>query len=543
MQFSKKNKYILLTLLVILNIIFRIPSIPHEYGVDTFVVHSYANLISSHGFANWIVHPLSIFGMYPFSIPSAVPFMQSGYSQSTGLNMEYTILLTSIIIGLIGMFTSYFMAKEMKDDDLFALLVSYTFSLSPVFLSYTIWTTSTRHLFIALVPLFILGLLRSYKKHQDRLRYILLTIVLFILLGTIHHLVILLAPILIAYSIALIFEPIKIKYYAFNKKINLVSLIVLFIWFSIYMLFIALQVYQLYFYKDFNILWKYQSGFFSSGFDAKSLFINMFVDYGSKIGILSLFGVLGLVILFKKSKRKLYQNFLLMILLIFAPIISMGWYVPLVLLPFFCVLLVYGMLKLINFKIIQKFAVYLILICLLMSTVFSIFMLSHWDILTLPLIQKVKYLQDSTYNLGIYLKEYGGSSFVSNAKEHKISAVSELPVITPPETTYIFDFFNKSDLGINRSSLSLSSLANLDDPQAIYKVNPKIYTDLTKEYNYDVDSDLWKQFNSRYNIKYVVQNNAIFHGRRFASDGLYRSAAMKKPKIYDNSKLGVWYVG
>jgi hypothetical protein len=261
--------------------------------------------------------------------------------------------------------------------------------------------------------------------------------------------------------------------------------------------------------------------------------MNMLVYYWSKIGILAVLGLLGLVFLFKKPKRELYQNFLLIALLLFAPIITMGWYVPLFLLPFFCVLLVYGMLKLITHKKLQKVAQQLVIICLLMSVVFSIFMLWHWD--TLMPEQKGNYLRDSECNLGAYLKGYGitGSSFVGHG-ETRISAVSELSL--PPPYPTMFEFINESDLGINRS-ISLSALSHLDDPNALYK--PKI--DYRFEYfnqPRDIDSDTRNQYDLKYNINYVVQELGIL--------GLYHklfsTVSEKKPKIYDNGNLSTFYI-
>lgn len=541
MNFSKRNKYALLVLLVLLNIVFRIPTSPHELGTDSFKIHSYANIISSYGFGNWIIHPLSIFGMYPYSTPSAVPFLQSGVSQSTNLSMEYTILITSIIIGLIGMFTAYIMAKEIKNDDLFALLVAFCFSLSPLFLSFTIWMTSARHLFIALVPFFIWALMRCYNKSQSRLKYIILIIISFVILGMIHHMVLLLVPVLAAYVGALIFRRVKMKYYIFNNKINLVTFMTSIIFFIVYISFITLQVFRLYFYEDFNIWWKYQSGFFFHGTGAEALFGNMIVDYASKVGILSLFALPGLLIFLRKSKRNLYQNFLLMALLAFAPIITLGWYVPSVLLSFFCVLLVYGILNLNNVKPIQKFVTHLIAICILTSTIFSIFMLWNWGIV-MP-SQGTDYLQDSTKNMGLYLKDYHttGTSFISNYDERKISSVSELPY-PPPDTAYIFSLINESDLGIN-SSFSLSSLAHLDDHDAIYKPNINYRAEYRGQ-SYDIDSDRKKRYNLKYNIEYVVQDNMML-GKAYSGrpDKFYLSVSEKTPKIYDNNELSVWYIG
>ena len=334
-----------------------------------------------------------------------------------------------------------------------------------------------------------------------------------------------------------------INYAIFNKKVDLVSLFVPFIWCVTYILCIALQVYQLYFYKGFNVWWKYQRGFFFHGTDAQSLFMNMFVDYWSKIGILALFGLFGLLIFFKKSKREFYQNFLLITLLLFAPIFTLGWYVPLVLLSFFYVLLAYGMIGGINLKRIQKFASQLIIICLLISTVFSIFMLYNWNILMPG--QKAD-CRDSDCNLGLYLKTHStvGASFVSNYKERMISPVSELPN-PPPDSAYIFDLLNESDLGIYKS-FSLSSLTHLDNPDAIYKTSIDYRAEYRGQSN-DIDSDSRKKYNSKYNIKYVIQDNMILGkvrtNRGIFSERFYSSVTDKKPKIYDNGKLSTWYVG
>ena len=538
MNFSKRNKYVSLMLLVILNIVFRIPTVPHEIGEDTFKIHAYANIISERGFANWVVHPLSLFGMYPLSYPSAVPFMLSGCSQSTGLNVEYIILVTAIIIGLTGMFTSYIMAKELKNDDLFALLVAFTFSLSPIFLSFTIWTASTRNLFMALVPLFVWGLLGYYNKPQSRLKYVLLIFILFMILSTTHRMVLLLAPILIAYCIALILNNLKkkenlhfsipFKNYHFIERFK--PYIPLLIFSGIYIFFIVLQMNRLYIYKDFNIWWKYQSGFFFMGRDPGTLFMNMVVDYASKIGILSVFMIVGLTIFLKKSEREFYKNFSLVVLLLFAPIITLGWYVPSVLLVFFCVLLVYGLLYLINFRKIQRFTTCLIIIFLLISTIFSIFMLWNWDIMTNS--QKAGYIRGSTINAGTFTKEYGvpGSSFLPDSRH--ICAVAEMPYPLL-DCAYIWDLINKSELKIERRNLSLSSLMSFDNPETLWEMNVRkddYYT------NPNRDIDRMGDYLSKFKIKYVITRY------RPIKDPFYSSVFEKKPMIYDNNKLSVWYI-
>lgn len=545
-KLSIKSKYYILLLLAVLNIIFRIPTSPNELGIDSFKIHSYSNLISADGFANWILHPLSVFGMYPFSTPIAIPFLQSGISQSTGLSIKHTILITSIIFGLIGMITSYIMAKEIKNDNLFALLVSFSFSLSPLFLSYTIWTASTRNLFIALIPFLIWGLLRSYSAHQKRWKYLMLTIISFLFMGMVHHLSLLLIPIILSYLISIVLKYIKVEFYISNSKINLATIPVLHIYIITYVFFIVLQVLKLFVYRDFNIWWQYQSGLFFKGNDALTLFGNMIIDYSSTIGILSLFAIIGIVITLRSSSRTVSQNLTLITLLAFAPIITWGTYIPLALLPFFCILIVDGILYLRDVKSLKKYNSYLIFACILISVIFSTFMLWNWDVLVHN--QNAEYLKHSTEEMGIYLKNYhaNDSSFVTNcdavnSNARKISAVSEIPY-PPPDTVYIFNLLNESDLKIN-SSFSLYSIAHLDDPDAIYKSNVD-YLAESRGQSYDVDSDPRKKYDLKYNIKYIIQDNKRL-GKAFTNspDAFYSSVVEKKSKIYDNNELSIWYRG
>ena len=115
MKFSNRSKYILLGLLVLLNIVLRIPSYPHQTGYDSFHTSILANIISLLGHAGWWVHPLSIFGMYPYSYASAVPFMLSGISQLSGLEMEITVLIFDVFVGLLSIFMVYLLAGMIRD--------------------------------------------------------------------------------------------------------------------------------------------------------------------------------------------------------------------------------------------------------------------------------------------------------------------------------------------------------------------------------------------------------------------------------------------
>ena len=93
MKFSKKNNCILFALLIFLNIIIRYPITQHSFGTDSFFIYTLATSISEHGYAKWVIHPLSLLGVYPLSYSSMYPFLLSGTSISTDLSIEYIIFI------------------------------------------------------------------------------------------------------------------------------------------------------------------------------------------------------------------------------------------------------------------------------------------------------------------------------------------------------------------------------------------------------------------------------------------------------------------
>src|SRR4030067_2271290 len=110
MKMSTRTKILLFALLALINIILRIQAAPYEIGYDSFFIHIIANSISEFGYAKWLLHPLSVFGLYPFSYSSSVPFILSGISQISGLEMHSIVFIFGMILGILSMMTAYIMA-------------------------------------------------------------------------------------------------------------------------------------------------------------------------------------------------------------------------------------------------------------------------------------------------------------------------------------------------------------------------------------------------------------------------------------------------
>jgi len=211
MQYYVPNstKFILMALLLLLNLVIRIPSIPHEKGYDSFFIHSLANSISNFGAAEWWINWMSVFGLYPYSYASAVPFTLSGLHQLTGIEMELVILLFCVILGLLGIFTAYLFAGVIYDNFIFKFIMALLFSLAPGIMVFTTWEISTRGPFIIFFPLFIYLLLKS----NNPLKKCTLLIITFILIFATHHYAYFLIPLSILYVFTIILKNIKISFF------------------------------------------------------------------------------------------------------------------------------------------------------------------------------------------------------------------------------------------------------------------------------------------------------------------------------------------
>jgi hypothetical protein len=151
----------LILFLIALNIAIKYPWITSETGVDAFVMHNLTNTIALDGNAKWITNPLSIFGFYPPSYPSGGMFLTSAFAQTSGLTVHLSILLESVLIGIIGILGAFLLAREIKkDDDLFAFVLAFIFSLDNECLG-----VSYKNSFHGLYTVFHVDLIKNTQRY------------------------------------------------------------------------------------------------------------------------------------------------------------------------------------------------------------------------------------------------------------------------------------------------------------------------------------------------------------------------------------------
>lgn len=406
MKLSKKIKFELFILLIILNIILRYSILHHETFNDSFEMHILSNSVTEFGEARWWVHPLCVIGMYPSSYTSATSFILSGISQCSSVDVETVIFIYGIIFGIFSIFASYMLAGMLYNDDFFKFLVAFGFSTSQGILTYTTWTASSRSPFIILLPLFLYALLQS---RNNPMRFGIVTIVLTVLLLTTHHLVYFLAPLFAAYFVGILIY--KLKYHAKAIAIpeNLIP-------FSILLTFCVMAAVPFLTHK-----------FMSIGSKWNALAI-MFNEYPRYIGILVFLSFGGFMhLIFKSEKRCVEWIFLTMLIFLTVFIFQvayMKWFVII-----FAILLAgVGFTNLRKLRVTKKKSgTIVIILFMLLSVSFS----GYFQFLR---TYEDRTINDNEYVSALWIKENikGMGVGICNSRwtTWKISSISCLPFLT-----------------------------------------------------------------------------------------------------------------
>ncbi|UCH88890.1 MAG: hypothetical protein JSV49_11745 [Thermoplasmata archaeon] len=558
MRFNKRTTISFFMFLVFLNFTVRYYLLgTHEEGADSFLIHSLANTITTYGNAKWIIHPLSYFGLTPLSYPCAVPYLLSGISQISGVNMETSVLIFSFTSSIIGLGAAYVMAMEIKRDHIFAFTIAFIFSLAPIFVEFTMWEATTRTLFIAFLPILVWSLLRTYGDQPKKGINIFMCILFFTMLGTIHHMFLMLPLFLIAYFTSLfiynrVIKKITKEHWAFRYQ-TLIFIIVLIIFFLPQ--FSHQGIYS-------TTSWqKYQTGMFFNGEEKYIIFLNMLVDYWSRIGLFGFLGLIGLIALVYHPKKKIIDDikryrfkksqneiFVIVCLLATIPFVTMGIYVSLIFLPFYSIIIGYAMVRIIkilrrNKHILRVF----VIIFILTSVNFTIFMNHHWN-------QSITSQQASehTYSASIYLNKHFDNTTLSNDGlfAARISAFSEMPCLPlggphaawyPPDLL-VYDFADVEDYTFSRLSFDAVILTQSD---YLYTTNFGINANkdwnslMRSETNDKNNYPLYDRYEIEQVIEYLPHEHKYYYWSERKSDFM-RSLDDNNYILYDNGEARIW---
>ncbi|UCE37891.1 MAG: hypothetical protein JSW00_01210 [Thermoplasmata archaeon] len=550
MKFSKRVNFLLLSFLITLNVALRYPTVQHELGADSFVIHILGDSITRHHYAKWILHPLSYIGLYPFSYPSAYPFLAADVSVSTGLDVESSIFLISIALGLIGVFGTYFLAREIKKDDLFCFVAALTFTLSPVFVRTTFWQASTRNLFVALAPSCMLLLLKTRGFAINRLN-ILFVITLFTV-GTSHRLGVFMIFILIAYLTGVIMFalykqilPMTIKSKKLNRSFRIAGPLIIT---GIFVALLGMLISGNNPLQGAQGLVVYQETVFFTGRSIPILLLNLFVSLIGRIGFMILFAMIGFAYLIWKKNKGLYEVFIVVSLIFIFPTIGMRTYSSYFFLIFFSLLAGYSFLQIFKFlkrKKVTGLALAIMAAALIASVGFHSYMWSHWRVTDYT-------MTEPTYDCAIYVKYNTNNTYIANngLKAARISAISGkscLPIggatlVDNGPEQLIYDYLHEEDYQIIPIAIDKITVGS----DALYKAKGagNVEQDWTTIHQTQCD-DVSDQLIIKYRLQYsVVDKNWLTGYWAFARSYYSRfltSSIEARYKIYDNGAYEVWY--
>lgn len=513
-EVSKKNKIILLILLLVLNLILRIPSIPHEKGTDSFFIHALANSITTFGQAKWWINWLSVFGLYPYSYASALPFCLSGVSQAIGIintDMEKSILIISMIIGLFSIFVSYTLAGRIYEDFLFKFLVALFYSTSQGVLVFSTWEPSSRGIFIVFFPLFLFCLLSDVKY----LKKIPLLLLMGVFIASSHNYFYFLIPSAITYIILILILKLlpkkKVNIYGGNflNYIYIISLLSAF-----FVLFYMVKI--------------------SPQYGSKGSIINVLIVNIRYIGPLIIFAISGTTYLTLKKRKKINEWYFLIIITLLLPFLYNNIYGVFVFFLFPLIFIAIAFRNLLEVSSKSKIGKLLIVVLILISVTFS----SYYCHYRTKDTQEINwYMEDSTYVISLWSNEYvpqsshgfgiGESNRVFPTSDgHPIMAISE-----PSDLAY--GLINGSQMELVKVS-PFSSKFYLESPYKLEN-NKNPEAELNWILEHEIDYRTVELILDKYNYSYFIMPSK--------SSGLgIESTKSKKNCILDSGEISIWLI-
>lgn len=512
-EISQRKKVILFALLIVLNIILRIPSIPHEKGADSFFIHSLANSITQFGQANWWLNWLSVFGLYPYSYASAIPFSLSGTSQLTGLTgleMEKAIFLFSMSMGLFSIFAAYILAGAIYNEFLFKYITALFFSISQGAMVFTTWEISARGPFIIFFPFFMYILLKKIKI----MKTLLLLVFVGIFLASIHHYFYFIIPLLSVYILLKLLSVVKLSPIKYEN--------------SCYLYIIALIVSFTYPFFTRTLI------------EAGSRYQWMITAFSINIryvGPILIFFLGGLACLIFKKDKKFEELYYLVCILIFIPTMYSHKYGVYLLLIFIIIFVAMGfrnLLALYEKNIISKRILTLFIVLVLLSfTIFSGF----YNHARTGDSKNYWYLPEITYKAAEWSNTYipdNSYGFGLSGDTWRLLPTSDGHPVAPVLSAQILAYrlMNESDIKLVEVDPG-SSDYYFEGPYVVEK-NTDVGGAVNGFTGFDnIDDVRAMRIVDRFNVTYIIDDI-------YSPKPIIRSIETKKSNIFNNGRIRVW---
>ncbi len=427
MILPRRTVYLLLGVLAVGTVLFRYPlAAAHEMGSDTMFVHTLTLGILRDGRAVWYLNPLSLFGLYALSYPSAIPFVFSSVSSLANMPVEAAMLVFGWVVSLAGALGSFLVARMIRRDDVFALLIATVFSLSPYFVKDTFWVGSTRGFVVAMTPAFLILLIRSVRTFL--LQDMAVALTLFVVMMAIHRMGFLAFFLIVSYLFAMPFYKVVQR-----LRFNLVrhERTVRYGLSTAGILAFAAVLYAEYAEPGItgaNFIEQYRSGAFLQGDSFPILVLNMAISLTGKVGPAFPLILIGIPAYVWHRPKEPVDMFVLTTIFVFMPLLAMRDYMAEFLIPVFAVLIVIGLFWIRDrFPSRRKVIASALIILLAGSVAGSWEMKDYWSNQYATDAQ----IPEETYGAAIYLRHSTSGVLVGNdgLLAGQLAAISGRPVL------------------------------------------------------------------------------------------------------------------
>ena len=118
---NSRNLTLLLSLVIILAIAIRIPYIPNETGVDSYLIQWHSQSIIKEKYALWLTHPSAIFGYLEYTYPVFVSFLNAITATFLNISLSRAILIIDFFVAVFGTLSMFIFAKEFSKNNPIAI--------------------------------------------------------------------------------------------------------------------------------------------------------------------------------------------------------------------------------------------------------------------------------------------------------------------------------------------------------------------------------------------------------------------------------------
>jgi hypothetical protein len=485
--------------------------------------------------------PLSLFGLYPMSYPSADPFLLAAFSQVSGVSVETAILLVSLALGVFGVFVSFGMAREFFNDNLFGVSVAFFYGLAPRLLNFTLWTSSSRGLFMILLPGFVWSIIRVMRDPKPK--NVGMLIVILLLLGVTHHLTALLLAVLGA-GIASVILLLVLRVLRLN--LPRATLTRPFRKMSPYFalgVFVAVASAMV---VNVGILSQYAQGELASGSSFSVELFNLGVSLMRSVGLSLILAVAGLVILVHRKNKGISESLVLLSFLGLTPTLFLRAYTGFYILPF--VTLLAG-LTVVRLAAIQRRRIRVLLLAAAFATagILSAGIL-RYEVNHSPMMSL------DTYSTALYVKSMTpGQVVLSNDGLRGVQVASTagcayLPVggastlFQSPELL-AYRFFGPGEVIASLYRVSIGDIG-LDSDSPFFTSSIQAEGDWVSimRSGYGAQTEVMLRYHPTLYLETGMSNASFFaYGNTYAST-FARTMYLSAYKIYDDGSQSIWSV-